>query len=67
MKTILVAKVPRVKCEEHGVHMEPSEKDVVKLVPKVKRIVVRGKYAVAIFPGQSAFDLVFENGVWKGN
>ena len=44
-----------------------SGADLVKLAPKVKRIVVRGKYAVAIFPGQSAFDMVFENGVWKGN
>jgi hypothetical protein len=41
--------------------------ELLRSAPKVKRIVVRGKFAVAIFPNDSAFNLAFEKGSWKGD
>ena len=40
---------------------------LTKLAPTAKRVVVRGNSAVVIFPDKSTFNLVLENGVWKGN
>ncbi len=44
-----------------------SGAEVVKLVPKVTRVVVRGNSAVVIMPDNRTFVLVLENGVWKGD
>ena len=41
--------------------------ELTKLVPTAKRIVVRGNSAVILFPDKSTFNLVLENGVWKGD
>ena len=41
-------------------------RDLKKQIPAVKRVVVRGDWAIVILPGQWACTFVFEDGVWKG-
>jgi hypothetical protein len=40
--------------------------DLKRLIPGVKRVVVRGNSAVVILPETGTFNLVFEGGSWKG-
>ena len=40
--------------------------DLKRLIPGVKRVVVRGTSAVVILPEKGTFNLVFEGGTWKG-
>ena len=41
--------------------------ELKKLIPGVKRVVVRGDQAVVILPEQTTFELKLEGGIWKGD
>lgn len=39
--------------------------DLKRLIPRTKRVVIRGDTAVIMLPEDSRFELIFENGSWK--
>ena len=41
--------------------------DLKKLIPRVKRVVVRGDQAVVLLPENTTFNLKLEGGIWKGD